>query len=74
MPMSYEQYLDEVTTLIVEKYGSADEVAIRQVMDAQEAGFFITHDDDARLRNLDQAHKDAATIGKPRKPGRGKPA
>ena len=70
MPMSYEEYLDEVTTLITEKYGTADEVAIQQVMDAQEAGFFIEHDDDERLRTLERAHKDAAAIGKPRKPGR----
>ncbi|MDP5240355.1 hypothetical protein Q9Q94_12500 [Uliginosibacterium sp. 31-16] len=70
MPMSYEEYLDEVTTLITEKYGTTDEVAIRQVMDAQEAGFFIEHDDDERLRTLERAHQDAATIGKPRKPAR----
>lgn len=68
--MTYEEFLDEVTTLITEKYGTADEVAIKQVMAAQEAGFFSDHDEQPALRNIERAHQDAATIGKPRKPGR----
>lgn len=60
--MTYEEYLDEVTTLIVEKYHLADEAAIRLVVDAQEAEFFVKHDDDNKLRNVDQAHQDARTL------------
>ncbi|MRV72844.1 hypothetical protein GJ700_14125 [Duganella sp. FT92W] len=60
--MTYEEYLDEVTTLIVEKYDLADKAAIKIVVDAQDAEFFVKHDDDKRLRNIDQAHKDAKTL------------
>lgn len=61
-PMTYEAYLDEVTTLIVEKYNVADEAAIKLVVDAQDKEFFVKHDDDKSLRNIDQAHRDAKTI------------
>lgn len=60
--MTYEEYLDEVTTLIFEKYNVADKAAVKIVVDAQEAGFFVQHDDDKRLRTIDQAHKDAKTL------------
>lgn len=60
--MTYEEYLDEVTTLIVEKYNLADAAAIKLVVVAQDAEFFVKHDDDKKLRNIDQAHKDAKTI------------
>ena len=60
--MTYEEYLDEVTTLIVEKYDVADELAIKIVMEAQDREFFVPHDQDRKLRNLDQAHKDAKAI------------
>ncbi|KQV46682.1 MULTISPECIES: hypothetical protein [unclassified Duganella] len=60
--MTYEEYLDEVTTLIFEKYNLKDALAVKLVMDAQDAGFFVRHDDDKKLRNVDQAHKDAKTI------------
>ena len=60
--MTYEDYLDEVTTLIVEKYGVADADAIALVMRAQDAAFFVPHDQDRKLRTLDQAHKDAKTL------------
>lgn len=62
--MSYEAYLDEVTTLITEKYDISDDDAIRLVMRAQAAEFFVAHDDDAALRTLDRAHEDARTIFK----------
>jgi hypothetical protein len=69
--MTYEEYLDEVTTLIVEKYEVDDEVAIKIVVDAQDKEFFVRHDLDKKLRNIDQAHKDAKTLftaaaGKPK--------
>jgi len=60
--MTYEEYLDEVTTLIFEKYNLKDTLAVKLVMDAQDAEFFVRHDDDKKLRNIDQAHKDAKTI------------
>ncbi|AJP47623.1 hypothetical protein PG1C_02375 [Rugosibacter aromaticivorans] len=60
--MNYEEYLDEVTTLIVEKYGIADEAAIQRVMRAQADDFFIAHDDDPTICSLERAHKDAKTI------------
>ncbi|RLJ64637.1 hypothetical protein DFR35_1278 [Sulfurisoma sediminicola] len=62
--MSYEAYLDEVTTLITEKYDMSDDDAIRLVMRAQAAEFFVAHDDDASLRTLDRAHEDARTVFK----------
>lgn len=60
--MTYEAFLDEVTTLITEKYDMADDAAIRMVMRAQEDGFFSGHDDDPKICTLDQAHQDAKTV------------
>jgi hypothetical protein len=62
MTMTYEAFLDEVTTLITEKFDLDDEAAIRLVMRAQAADFFCGHDDDPALRTLDRAHRDARTI------------
>ncbi|HEY8608975.1 MAG TPA: hypothetical protein VIM12_17815 [Noviherbaspirillum sp.] len=60
--MTYEEYLDEVTTLITEKYDVSDEEAITQVMRAQEAGYFIQHDDLPEMRTQERAEQDATTI------------
>lgn len=60
--MTYEEYLDEVTTLMVEKYNLSDAAAIDLVVKAQDAEFFVPHDGDDKLRTLDNAHKDAKTI------------
>lgn len=60
--MTYEEFLDEVTTLITEKYGVSDEAAIRMVMLAQEADFFTKHDDDPAICTLERAHQDARTV------------
>lgn len=60
--MTYEEYLDEVTTLITEKYGVSDEDAIRWVMLAQADDFFSGHDDDPSIRTLARAHQDAKTV------------
>ena len=60
--MTYEEYLDEVTTLIFEKYGVPEAAAVKLVVAAQAKDFFVKHDDDKSLRNIDQAHKDAKTI------------
>jgi hypothetical protein len=60
--MTYEEYLDEVTTLMTEKYDITDEAAIKYVMRAQAADFFTLHDDDPAMRTLERAHQDAQTI------------
>jgi ABC-type iron transport system FetAB ATPase subunit len=60
--MTYEEYLDEVTTLITEKYNLSDAAAIKLVVKAQDAEFFIAHDDDDTMRTLDRAHQDAKTL------------
>ncbi len=62
--MTYEEYLDEVTTLITEKYGLKDKVAIRMVMRAQADDFFSGHDDDPSICTLDRAHLDAKAVYK----------
>ncbi len=62
MSMNYEQYLDEVTTLIVEKYDLADDPAIKMVMRAQADDFCSAHDDDPSMCTLDRAHKDAKSV------------
>jgi hypothetical protein len=61
-PMTYEAYLDEVTTLITEKYDVADKVAIAMVMQAQEEEFFSGHDDNPQICTLERAHEDARTV------------
>jgi len=60
--MTYEEHLDEVTTLITEKYGISDEEAIRMVMRAQAEDFFSGHDDDPSICTLDRAHRDAKAV------------
>ena len=60
--MTYEEYLDEVTTLIVEKYGVKDAAAIRIVVDAQDKEYFVAHDDKPEMRTVDRAHQDARTL------------
>lgn len=60
--MTYEEYLDEVTTLMTEKYDLSDEDAIKHVMRAQAAGYFILHDDLPEMRTQERAEEDAKTI------------
>lgn len=60
--MTYEQHLDEVTTLITELYDLGDEAAIKMVMRAQADDFFCGHDDDPSICTLDRAHKDAKLV------------
>lgn len=57
--MTYEEYLDEVTTLIYEANDVTQEQAIGIVMAAQDADFFVRHDEDPALRNQAQAVRDA---------------
>ncbi len=60
--MTYEEYLDEVTTLITELYDLSDEAAIKLVMQAQADDFFSTHDDKPSIRTLMRAKQDARTL------------
>ena len=60
--MTYEEYLDEVTTLIVEKYGVADAAAIKIVVDAQDKEYFVAHDDKPEMRTVERAHADARAL------------
>ena len=62
--MTYEEHLDEVTTLITEKYDIDDQVAIKMVMRAQADDFFTGHDDDPKICTLDRAHLDAKAVFK----------
>ena len=62
--MTYEEHLDEVTTLITEKYDVEDDAAIAIVMRAQADGYFSGHDDDPSICTLDRAHLDARTVFK----------
>lgn len=60
--MTYEEYLDEVTTLLTEEYGLSDEVAIQMVMRAQADDFFSGHDDDPSICTLARAHEDMRSV------------
>lgn len=60
--MTYEEYLDEVTTILTEMYELDDAAAIKLVVDAQAADFFVKHDDVPEMRTLEQAKKDAVTL------------
>ncbi len=62
--MTYEEHLDEVTTLITEKYDVADQAAIDMVMRAQADDYFSGHDDDPAICMLDRAHLDARAVYK----------
>ena len=60
--MTYEEFLDEVTTVLTELYELDDAAAIKLVVDAQSADFFVPHDDQSELRTVEQAKKDAITL------------
>lgn len=60
--MTYEEYLDEVTTILTELYDLDDAAAIRLVVEAQSADFFVQHDDKPEMRTVEQAKKDAVTL------------
>lgn len=60
--LTYEAYLDEVTTLLTELYELEDAAAIKLVTDAQDADFFVQHDDVEAMRTEVQAKKDAVTL------------
>lgn len=60
--MTYEEYLDEVTTLMTEFYDLSDAAAIKYVMRAQADDFFTLHDDHPEMRTLERAQQDARTV------------
>ena len=60
--LTYEVFLDEVTTVLTELYDLDDAAAIKLVVDAQAADFFVRHDDQPDLRTAEQAKKDAVTL------------
>jgi intracellular sulfur oxidation DsrE/DsrF family protein len=60
--LTYEAFLDEVTTIITELYELEDEAAIKLVVDAQSADFFVAHDNREEMRTHEQAKKDAVTL------------
>ena len=60
--MTYEEYLDEVTTLIFEKFGVPEAAAVKLVVAAQDKEFFVRHDENEKLRTVEQAHQDAKAI------------
>jgi hypothetical protein len=62
--MTYEEHLDEVTTLIFEKYDVTEQKAINMVMRAQADDFFSGHDDDPAICTLDRAPLDAKAVYK----------
>lgn len=68
--MTYEEYLDEVTTLITEMYDASDEDAIKHVMRAQAAGYFSLHDDLPEMRTQERAAQDAKTVWEQRNKSR----
>lgn len=60
--LTYEAFLDEVTTVLTELYELDDAAAIKLVVDAQDAEFFIQHDIRPEMRTVEQAKKDAITL------------
>ena len=62
MPITYEQHLDEVATLLYERYDQNEKAAIKLVMAAQEDGFFSGHDDDPSMCTLERAQDDARAV------------
>lgn len=60
--MTYEEHLDEVTTLITEDHGLSDEAAIQMVMRAQADDYFSGHDDDPSICTLERARQDATIV------------
>ena len=62
MPMTYEQHLDEVATLLYERFDQSEEAAIKLVMAAQADDFFSGHDDDPSICTQERAEADARAV------------
>ena len=68
--MTYEEYLDEVATLLTEIYTLSDEAAIDIVMRAQADDYFSAHDDDPSICTQECAEQDARAVFKVYKPAK----
>jgi len=62
--MNYEQHLDEVTTLIFERFGLSEDASVKLVMRAQADGYFSEHDDDPSICTQLRAEQDAKRVFK----------
>lgn len=62
--MTYEEHLDEVATLLFERFGLTEHAAIQLVMKAQAAGYFSGHDDDPSICTQLRAEQDAKRVFK----------
>ena len=60
--MTYEEFLDEITTLLTEIYDLDDAAAIKLVVDAQDAEYFVAHDDHEEMRTVERAKADAKAL------------
>jgi len=60
--LTYEQFLDEITTLLTEMYELDDEAAIKLVVDAQADDYFVAHDDHEDMRTLERAKQEATAL------------
>ena len=73
--MTYEEHLDEVATLLFERYKLTEQAAIQLVMKAQADGYFSGHDDDPSICTQLRAEQDAKRVFKEYgKPAASKPA
>jgi hypothetical protein len=71
--MTYDEYLDEVATLLTEIYTLSDEAAIGIVMRAQADDYFSVHDDDPSMCTQERAEQDARAVFKRYKPKKDRP-
>ena len=62
--MTYEEYLDEIATLLTEIYKLKEDTAIGIVMRAQDDEYFSPHDDDPTMCTQERAEQDARVIFK----------
>ncbi len=69
--MTYEEHLDEVSTLLTEIYTLSDETAVEIVMRAQADDYFSGHDDDPSICTQERAEEDARAIFKQYKAAKG---
>lgn len=69
-PMTYEEHLDEVATLLTEIYTLSDDAAIAIVMRAQADDYFSGHDDNPSICTQERAELDARAVFKQYKPPR----
>lgn len=62
--MTYEDYLNEITTLIYELYDVDEDDAVQLVVDAQDRDYFVPHDENPDMRTQTNAEADALKIFK----------